>query len=302
MCRRYDVDHHHEVAPLHHSEFHVTFKGPKDSMLLCSGCGVCVSGQIWVYLIHTGPYQDGVWRIHVELPVRVSGFCGVCNHVPCNDANSNMHMCSTHTHTYTQEAYPYKSPSIGFINKIYHPNVDETSGSVCLDVINQTWSPMFGACVLCFVVWWWCVIQRVQHNVYKHLGTASNLNSIPHAHSNECTHVLSHAIPSCSSLIFSLVSPHIFPTHIPLSYSPLISQICSMCLKHFCHNCSSTQTPLIPSMVRQQHCSCGNQRATTKKSKVRWSKSQREEGLLVGWVDEGGYTWDVCTSGCACVH
>ena len=55
------------------------------------------------------PYANKMWRITIEL---------------------------------TKE-YPFRSPSVGFLDKIFHPNVDLDSGSVCLNALNHEWTPVY---------------------------------------------------------------------------------------------------------------------------------------------------------------
>lgn len=55
------------------------------------------------------PYENGVWIISVAV----------------------------------DDEYPFKPPIVKFETKIYHPNIDRDNGAICMNVLHETWSPIF---------------------------------------------------------------------------------------------------------------------------------------------------------------
>ena len=50
------------------------------------------------------------------------------------------------------EDYPFRPPNAFFETPIFHPNIDYKTGSVCLNILKDAWSPLWGLEVILFPV------------------------------------------------------------------------------------------------------------------------------------------------------
>ncbi|XP_065829972.1 ubiquitin-conjugating enzyme E2 H-like isoform X1 [Oscarella lobularis] len=107
------IESNHDVTILGGlNEFYVKFAGPSGT-----------------------PYEGGVWKVRVDLPDKYpfkSPSIGVTSSCDLSHFSRTLSL-------FLSLSFPFT----GFMNRIYHPNIDESSGTVCLDVINQAWTALY---------------------------------------------------------------------------------------------------------------------------------------------------------------
>ena len=99
--RRLAADH----AMLHSTELPPCYLFPS------SGVDSSVDDLTQLTILITGPtgtpYSQGLWKLSLKIP----------------------------------ESYPQAPPRATFRTRIWHPNVDENTGSVCVDTLKKDWQP-----------------------------------------------------------------------------------------------------------------------------------------------------------------
>lgn len=124
---------HKDIAKLYKSP-------PPDCLLDTSGEDLQEDGlaSVFVYLLgpESTPYYGGAWQIMLKIP----------------------------------SEYPRVAPKAWFVSKIFHPNVEPSSGEICVDTLKRDWSPSVDLSHILLVCLWRMRFKMCTNSVFRQSG------------------------------------------------------------------------------------------------------------------------------------